>query len=141
MQLKRSRFTIDSLKILTDIRTFIRESALELGANQNHTEDLILAVNEATTNIFIHGFNHQPCVVDVIVEYVDPILTVSTLDNGPKFDPTNASTPNISAPLENRRPGGLGILMIREYTDQFKYRRTENEQNKLVFKIGEKNGH
>lgn len=137
---KRSQFKIESLKNLVEIRDFIEKAAVELGADPEKTADLILAVNEATTNIFIHGFEKKPCEVEIVVEFQDNLLTVSTLDNGPHFDPTKADNPDTNAPLDQRRPGGLGIHMMREFTDQLIYCRTTEQENKLVFKIGGQHG-
>ncbi len=135
---KRSQFKIESLKNLVEIRNFIQTSAVKLGADPEKTADLILAINEATTNIFIHGFKEQPCDIKIIVEFQDKQLTVSVLDDGPPFDPTQAENPDTNAPLDQRQPGGLGIHMMREYADQLIYSRTTKEQNQLVFKIGGK---
>ena len=134
MQPKRSQFTIDSLDKLADVRTFIRESAVELGADPEKTKDLILAVNEATTNIFIHGFDRASCNVEISVETIDHAVFVTILDDGPPFDPTQAPLPDTTVPLDKRRPGGLGILMMVEYSDQLIYTRTAENQNQLVFK-------
>ena len=134
MQPIRRQFTIDSLNKLADIRAFIRESAAELGADPEKTKDLILAVNEATTNIFLHGFQSDPCTIVITVEHKNHTLSVTTLDSGPQFDPILASLPDTSAPLDERQPGGLGVLMMREYSDQLLYKRTAENQNQLVFK-------
>ena len=131
----KGQFEVDSPTKLVEIRKFIEESADKLGADQEKTQDLILAVNEAVTNIYIHGFEKVACKVDVSVSFSDGALTVITHDNGPEFDPTRVDLPDTTASLEKRRPGGLGILMIRKYTDQFLYQRTPEHKNELVFKI------
>ncbi len=42
-------------------------------------------------------------------------------DDGQPFNPLNQPPPDISAPLEERTPGGLGILMIRKFMDRVEY--------------------
>lgn len=140
MHTKTSRFKISSLNDLAEIRVFLEKSAVSLGADPEVAADLTLASNEAITNIFIHSFQHHPCDIDVEVGFNDRELTVSIVDSGPPFDPTSVSSPNTDAPLDERTPGGLGVLMIREYTDQFTYRRIKEKQNQLILKIGGTDG-
>jgi len=47
------------------------------------------------------------------------------IDNGHPFDPTAAPEPDLSLPLERRRPGGLGIHLMRSMMDRVHYRRSD----------------
>jgi len=38
------------------------------------------------------------------------------------FDPTRAPEVDVSLPLERRRPGGLGIHLVRKVVDSLEYR-------------------
>jgi len=38
------------------------------------------------------------------------------------FDPTRAPAVDVSLPLERRRPGGLGIHLVRKVVDSLEYR-------------------
>lgn len=136
MQIKTRHFKIESLENLADIRHFIKQSADALGADKDLTADLIVAANEATTNTYIHGFKKTPCKIEISVRYQEPTIHVLIVDNGPKFDPTLMEEPNVNAPLEARKPGGLGIHMIRELTDSFNYERNQNNQNVLTLQLG-----
>ncbi|MEM8857851.1 MAG: ATP-binding protein [Chloroflexota bacterium] len=133
----RQLFLITSHNQLADIRRFIESSANQLGVDMEKTADMLVAANEATTNSFIHGFQEQACELEVIVDYEDSVLTVHIIDSAPAFDPTTLATPDTDAPLDDRKPGGLGVYMLHEFTDEVLYKRTSHQQNVLVLKIGE----
>jgi anti-sigma regulatory factor (Ser/Thr protein kinase) len=61
-------------------------------------------------------------------------LTVEIVDEGPPFDPLARPDPDITLDLEDRQPGGLGILMIRQFTDDVAYRR-EDGRNVLTIRM------
>ncbi len=140
MQTKNGQFKISSLNDLAKIRAFLQESAVSLGADTEMAADLTLAANEAITNIFMHGFQQQTCDIDIQVRFNSPELSILIIDSGPPFDPTTVKNPKIDAPLEKRAPGGLGVLMIREFTNHFSYKRIKEEQNQLILKIGGTDG-
>jgi anti-sigma regulatory factor (Ser/Thr protein kinase) len=55
------------------------------------------------------------------------------IDNGHPFDPSAVPEPDVSLPLEQRDPGGLGILLIHRMVDRVDYRRVADE-NRLRLK-------
>ena len=48
-------------------------------------------------------------------------------DRGIPFDPTLADDPDITLPAEERKEGGLGIFLIRNYMDEVRYERVGQE--------------
>ena len=54
-------------------------------------------------------------------------------DGGAAFDPTQAAAPALGATLQERKPGGMGILFVRQLMDSFEYRR-EGERNHLTLR-------
>jgi anti-sigma regulatory factor (Ser/Thr protein kinase) len=50
-------------------------------------------------------------------------VVAEVIDNGRPFDPTGAPPPDLSLPLEERPPGGLGIPLMRGLMDSLAYRR------------------
>ena len=97
-------------------------------------DDLVLAVDEAATNIVMHGYKAGPgpaAVIEVEVVYRDPGLSVYLRDQAPPFDPTATPVVDELPPLTERGPGGLGIFLIRKTMDEFRYRRTPDGWNEL----------
>lgn len=49
-------------------------------------------------------------------------MTVEIADDAPAFDPLEAPDPDITASLDDRDIGGLGIFLVRRVTDAVAYR-------------------
>ena len=50
------RYSTATVRDLNDIREFLESSVLNLGGDEDSAGDLVLAVNEAVTNILLHGY-------------------------------------------------------------------------------------
>ena len=53
----------------------------------------------------------------------DTRLILEIVDNGIPFDPLSLSEPDLTANVSDRKIGGLGVIFIREMTDEVRYRR------------------
>jgi anti-sigma regulatory factor (Ser/Thr protein kinase) len=63
-------------------------------------------------------------------------LVVELIDSGVPFDPVAAPAPDVTAPIEERRPGGLGVHFIRKLADGAAYRREGNNNVlELLFRL------
>lgn len=116
---------------LAAIRQFVTESAEQLGCKTDAVDDMIVAFNEAVTNSIVHGYNRQAGSITVIVRRQEDKLEVCLRDDAPPFDPTAVPAPDITKPLEQRRPGGMGVHMMRHFTDNLHYCFTIDGQNEL----------
>ena len=102
---------------LADIRALVREVATSCGAPEVCMDELVQAVDEAATNIAVHGYGGGPGELDVTAELVGDRIVITLEDTAPPFDPTLAPEPDVSTPPESRRPGGMGIHLMRLATD------------------------
>jgi serine/threonine-protein kinase RsbW len=109
------------LNQLATLRRFVEETAQSLHADRGAVEDMILAVDEAATNIILHGYGGQPGSIQVEVSLEDGFLQVRLRDQATLFDPTQVPPPDLSLPLERRRFGGLGVYLARECMDEVSY--------------------
>jgi anti-sigma regulatory factor (Ser/Thr protein kinase) len=117
---------------LDDIRNFVEQSAQQLQVPEMTIGDIVQAVDEAATNIMLHGYAGREGIVEVEVERQDDSLVLRLRDWAPQYDPTTAQSPNINLGLEQRRPGGLGIYLIRLVMDRIEYRNTPEGGNELT---------
>jgi serine/threonine-protein kinase RsbW len=130
--------TDDTLRIaarvehLAEIRRFVERTAAALGAGQEAIDDLVLAVDEAATNIVVHGYQGQPGMIEVKVRREGEALLIHLRDGAPPFDPTQLPMPDVTLPLEMRPLGGLGIFLMRQSVDDMTYRVTPEEGNELT---------
>jgi serine/threonine-protein kinase RsbW len=122
------------LRNLAVIRRFVSEEAARLGAERSAVENMIQAVDESAANIILHGYEGQPGPVEIEVDREGEALMVRLRDKAPHFDPTAHPTPDLSLPLEQRRPGGLGIHLSRQSTDTMMYRVTPDGANELTLR-------
>jgi len=104
----------------------------EDGLADEVTFKMTLALEEAVMNVITHAFDGMPPPHLVIVRLMTTPrkLSAELIDNGHPFDPTAAPDPDLSLPLDERHPGGLGIHLMRTMMDRFEYRR-RNGKNVL----------
>lgn len=126
------RFKLVQPADLSAIRRFVEETAVT--ADPNALADLVLAVNEAVTNVIRHGYKAQPGDVEIVVFCGLDSVTVWLYDNARPFDPTLTPTPDITRPLAERPLGGMGVHMMRTFTDEMHYQRTPDGRNSLLLK-------
>ena len=129
----RRRYQLEHVDDLAEIRAFVEQAALAAGGDEDAVGDLVLVVNEAVTNVLVHGYENRPGELLVEVRRLPDGVQVVLEDQAPVFDPTTAPRPDITLPLEQRPFGGLGVHMMREFTDEMNYQITESGGNRLVF--------
>ena len=57
---------------------------------------------------------------------------IEIIDCGIPFDPLTLPKPDVNAPIEDRKIGGLGIYMMRKLMDKVNYKR---EQGKNILTL------
>jgi anti-sigma regulatory factor (Ser/Thr protein kinase) len=91
-------------------------------------EHVLFEVNVALEEIFCNVVEHAypdggEHVVDVRLELQRGVFRAVVSDDGVAFDPLAAPEPDVNAPLEERRIGGLGVFLTRKFMDEVSYRR------------------
>jgi anti-sigma regulatory factor (Ser/Thr protein kinase) len=90
-----------------------------------------IALEEIFMNVVMHGSPAGRLArVDVSLALCDDDLTMAVVDDGPAFDPLSLPAPDVNAPLDARRPGGLGVYFVRQMMDAVSYKR-EGPRNQL----------
>jgi serine/threonine-protein kinase RsbW len=110
------------LDALADVRRFVRERAAAASAPVECLDDLVQAVDEASTNVIVHGYRGREGWLDIVIELDDDRFIVTIEDAAPPFDPTAVPEPDLSVPPMARMPGGMGVHLMRESTDALSYR-------------------
>jgi anti-sigma regulatory factor (Ser/Thr protein kinase) len=125
------------LTIRSDLGEIARVSSLleDLMAGQGFMADEILdtqlAVEEAITNIIVHGYRGGTGEIVIRCRATEEQVEVRVEDTAPAFDPLTLPEPDLTAAVEDRKIGGLGVFLIRQVMDGIAYRR-ENKKNILV---------
>lgn len=81
-------------------------------------------VHLAMEELFVNMVHYNPTVttdIEVGIDVEDQV-TVSLVDNGGvEFDVTTRREVDVDSPLEERKPGGLGLHLIQNLVDSLEY--------------------
>jgi len=98
--------------------------------------ELSLIVDEVVSNIIRHGYRDDRehlLAFELALDGSEMLIRV--VDQGVHFNPLLKPDPDTSKPMEERKPGGLGIYMVKHLVDNLDYRR-ENGRNYLIIRKG-----
>jgi serine/threonine-protein kinase RsbW len=122
-----------STKNLKQVRNFIEESAKKYLTDLNIINQIILAVDEACTNIIKHTYkfdeNHL-IYIEYFLENKQFIVKISY--NGDEFDPNKRSLPDMKEYFAKYKVGGLGIPLMKKFMDKIEYMHSLNDFNELT---------
>lgn len=88
-----------------------------------------LALEEIATNIINYGYKGQED-YDITIRFTLERykLRIQIKDGAKEFNPLEIKgSDNLDKPLEERDIGGLGIHLVKKFTDNFSYRRSNNK--------------
>jgi anti-sigma regulatory factor (Ser/Thr protein kinase) len=98
------------------------------------SQALHLALDEIVTNIIAYGYDDQADhQISLRLSLEAGEVTAEVEDDARPFNPLEAPAPDLTAPLEERSEGGLGIHLARTVMDRLEYRR-QNGKNYLVMR-------
>lgn len=117
---------------LVVIRRFVQDAATALAAPAPAVDDLVLAVDESTTNIIEHGYCGQPGDIEIEVLRAGETVVVHLRDQASPFDPTRLPDPDLTLSLEERPVGRMGVFLTRQLVDVVTYRLTSDGGNELT---------
>lgn len=120
---------LDSLVV---IRRFVEDTALALQIKAEVISDMLLAVDEAATNIILHGYQGQPGLIILELKLKGDTLIASLRDDAPPFNPTTVPPPDLTLPLERRPLGGMGIHLMRQLMDEMTHHFLPQGGNELI---------
>lgn len=113
--------TVAELENLKKVRSFINESGNKLGVNSETLGDLCLVVDEAVTNIILHGYDSQRGTVDIQMSQEGDSVVISIRDKAKSFDVENVTLPHLDTSLADREFGGMGVFLIRKIADEAEF--------------------
>ena len=120
------------LENLWAIRRFVEDATTALGVDPAAIASIVLAVDEASSNIITHGYQDRPGDIEIDVQLERNAVVVRLRDRAPPFDPTGVPAPDLAVPLEQRAVGGMGIHLIRQTMDKVIHRVTLQGGNELL---------
>ena len=104
-------------ELLAPVRAMLVSLAERFGFDDIETGHLALAVDEALANVIRHGYESRPDGrIWLTIRTIDeptPRIRVEIEDEGRQVDPATIA----GRELDEIRPGGLGVHIMREVTD------------------------
>ena len=118
---------------LSLIRDFINTSAAEAGVTPDVLENIILAVDEACTNIIKHAYKSFP-EGELIIKTKSTLsrFVISITDYGNTFEPDTIPEPDLQKYYRQKRVGGLGMYLMKTLMDDVKYVSIPGKYNEVL---------
>lgn len=105
-------------RFLPLVRALAQQGAELAGFSEAERDTLLLAISEAVSNVIRHAYrdrHDQPIDIDLAVS--PGCVQVDVIDRGRFIDPRQIQ----SRPLDEIRPGGLGVHLMRSTMDVVEY--------------------
>ncbi len=114
-----------STKSLDEIFNFIGGFFRQHKVDKDVAFSVKFAVEELFTNFVKYNLSSKSEIsLDLSIDGKNLVVRLTDHEAQP-FDPTKAPDPNLHAPLEQRRAGGLGIFLVKRMIDKIEYHHTD----------------
>jgi phosphoserine phosphatase len=123
---------IDSLQ---QIFEFTAASFARLGIDRDHLHAIDFTVEELFTNMVKYSRMSSAAVRLDLARIEGGVEATLTDYDVERFDPTETPDANVTLPIEQRTPGGLGLHLIRRLVDSIEYHYLpETRQSRITFR-------
>lgn len=111
---------VEQIETVTE---FVNAELEKLDCPMKARIQLDIAIDEIVSNIAYYAYGGKTGTVTVRIEALQEENGVQLmfLDSGFPYDPLTRQDPDISAEIEEREEGGLGIFLVRKTMDDMKY--------------------
>ena len=123
---------LDSLRPALEVVSSLAQAQ---GFTKKRTQQVELALEEILTNICNYAYKGKEGDFGITCRWEGGgRFVLEIVDGGTPFDPLSAPDPDVTAGMDERQPGGLGILLVKHFMDGVQYRR-EGSKNILTLTI------
>lgn len=123
---KKGSLTVPGvIESLENIGDFIRESLPPGSFTDDMLNDLQLAVDEACTNVIVHGYQGTPGEISIKLDFSDRSVIITIMDTAPPFDGNGVPEPVLTSNMQDRKPGGLGLYLMRSLMNKVSFERID----------------
>lgn len=127
-------FTIAcSTENLIHIRAFVNESLKGIGLRTTDLNLIVLAIDEVCANLIIHSNDcDQRNRLSIFCDYNEKTfeLRITIKDEGVVFDYDKYTEPELAKIIQDKRKGGVGLLLVRKIMDEMVY--TANKEYNIT---------
>lgn len=114
---------------------FVARQARAAGCDARCLYQVQVAVDEACANVVGHAYTGmEPGDMEISCRVEEGTLVIQVRDWGQSFDPAGVVLPDVTAPLEERDLGGLGMFLIHQFMDEVAYTFDPERGNELTMR-------
>lgn len=113
-----------------EANAWVEEELEKAGASMKSIMQVTVCFEEIFVNVAHYAYEDQVGEVEIVLDNDNGNFSIAFIDSGQFFDPLAQDDPDITASAEERRIGGLGILMVKKSMDEVNY---EYKDNKNIF--------
>jgi sigma-B regulation protein RsbU (phosphoserine phosphatase) len=129
---------------LNAVLSFVTELSETVNCPDPEKQQIELAVEELFVNIASYAYDGSEgdAEITVIVRQIKAAnnkteMTIIINDTGKQFNPLLHDDPDVSAPLDEREPGGLGLFLVKKTMNSVKYNYSEGHNQTTIIKTWE----
>lgn len=105
------------------IYEFITKYFKKSGLSKKNIFKILISVEEIFSNILHHSRAELGDEIDISADFdaLENTASVVFKYGGMRFNPLEVGLPDVRLPLHKRKLGGLGLLIVKNFTDDVKY--------------------
>ncbi|MBZ0181408.1 MAG: ATP-binding protein [Melioribacteraceae bacterium] len=124
----------NKIENLNKLAEFIENFGEEHELSPKNIFELNLILDELITNIISYAYeDDSDHAIELDINKEKDELKIQLIDDGKEFNPLEKEEVKLDQDLDERKIGGLGIHIVKEKTDEIKYKR-ESNKNILMLK-------
>ncbi len=117
---------------LLEVRDFVSDAARQFGFGEEDVANIVLAVDEACTNIIKHAYQYAPDKeIFIAILRNNGTFEVKIKDSGKSFNPDVLRPPDLKRNLSHHRRGGLGVYLMKKLMDKVEYSFAAGNNNEV----------
>lgn len=109
-------------RINQEFAVFAQEHDIGMAAVQK----VSIALDDLLNNIISYGFeDNEGHIIQLTLDYTEARLEITIKDDGVPFNPFDQANPDTALSVEERKIGGLGVLLVKELMSDVSYQRQQ----------------
>jgi serine/threonine-protein kinase RsbW len=122
-----------STAALAELRSFLQQNLAVYTLSEVDRHQVTLAVEEVCSNLIIHSHACNPKdEIHLEIKSLDEKMIVEITDKGDAFNLLEYQVPELSQVIEEKRKGGIGILLVKKIMDEIEF---ESENGKNICRL------
>lgn len=120
-------------KSFDSVTEYVTERCTAAGCDKATTDKIAIATSEILANIDSYAYESGG-EIEIMTKCLDRRMIIVFRDNGKPFNPLLVKNPDVTLPLSQRKPGGLGIYIVKKLMSETDYT-YQNGQNVLTIEM------